>query len=139
MVAHRGNLNYQDCRRTVTAGFEPGEMDLLQEAGAGFASVSNKANDYLSSSSSVVPLEASQKGDRVRFSVKITSAVILASEFWKVAGFDWYGQWETAERSQRRAAQFLCAYLPGHANLVVGRIFYTPKQNKHPRAFVLVN
>ena len=113
MVAHRGNLNYQDCRRTVTAGFEPGEMDLLQEAGAGFASVSNKASDYLSSSSSVVPLEASQKGDRVRFSVKITSAVILASEFWKVAGFDWYGQWETAERSQRRAAQFLCAYLSG--------------------------
>ena len=94
MVAHRGNLNYQDCRRTVTAGFEPGEIDVLQEASVDVASVSNKASDYLSSSSSVVPLEASQKGDRVRFSVKITSAVILASEFWKVAGFDWYGQWE---------------------------------------------
>ena len=69
MVAHCGNLNYQDCRRTVTAGFEPGEIDLLQEASVGFAPVSDKANDYLSSSSSVVPLEDSQKGDRVRFSV----------------------------------------------------------------------
>ena len=32
MVAHRGNLNYQDCRRTVTAGFEAGEVDGLREA-----------------------------------------------------------------------------------------------------------
>ena len=34
MVAHRGNLNYQDCRRTLTAGFEPGDMDVLREVGS---------------------------------------------------------------------------------------------------------
>lgn len=31
MVAHRGNLNYQDCRRTLTAGFEESDIELLRE------------------------------------------------------------------------------------------------------------
>ena len=34
MVAHRGNLTYQDCRRTLTAGFDREELDLLRDLGA---------------------------------------------------------------------------------------------------------
>ena len=30
MAAHRGNLNYQDCRRTLTDGFEDDGVDYLR-------------------------------------------------------------------------------------------------------------
>ncbi len=33
MAAHRGNLNYQDCRRTLTDGYEEDQVDLLRKDG----------------------------------------------------------------------------------------------------------
>ena len=121
MVAHRGNLNYQDCRRTLTAGFEPGEVDVLREVDAAASEViaTPGAGDQLEpvaqslavGSSSVAQslaftFESKSKQERVRFRVKITSAGILASEFWKVLGLRWVGSLEVSDQAQRRASQF---------------------------------
>lgn len=157
MVAHRGNLNYQDCRRTLTAGFEPSEIDLLQvnsmntggtvlvgttdsggsipeeeiantsgnslpmntmNSGGSVAAetiprTSGSSGGYLAEESSLIRIDSAGTKERVRFRVKITSAGILASEFWKVLNFDWMGGLEVSDRAQRKAAEFLAKYLTG--------------------------
>ena len=135
MVAHRGNLNYQDCRRTLTAGFEPGDMAALREVGkmTSSASVSEDKQEVVAPSEILATASVAQslvatasvaqslvfafgsktKTERVRFRVKITSAGILASEFWKELGLQWIGGMETKDLAQRRASQFLAKYLTG--------------------------
>ena len=128
MVAHRGNLNYQDCRRTLTAGFEPGDMDVLREVGSDGSEVmagpaadgkpEPLAESLAVGSSSVAQslkftFESKSKQERVRFRVKISSAGILAAEFWKVLGLHWVGSLEVSDHAQRRASQFLARYLTG--------------------------
>ena len=146
-MAHRGNLNYQDCRRTLTAGFDREELDLLRDLGANSMPMSSGSsgsvpgNDLLtrqtkiigseatgqqSGSSGSVPgtdllarqtkmigSEATGQQQRVRFRVVITSAFILANEFWTYQGLQWIGNSEVSDRAQKRAAQFLAPYLDG--------------------------
>ena len=87
MVAHRGNLNYQNCRRTLTLGFEADDMEDLREVGEAEPVAQSLASGSSSVAQSVaVPFEIKSKTEAVRFRVKIASAGILASEFWKVLG-----------------------------------------------------
>ena len=64
MVAHRGNLNYQDCRRTLTAGFDREELDLLRDLGANSMPMSSGSsgsvpgNDLLTRQTKIIGSEA---------------------------------------------------------------------------------
>ncbi|CAL1153389.1 unnamed protein product [Cladocopium goreaui] len=119
MVAHRGNLNYQDCRRTLTAGFDREELDLLRDLGANSMPMSSGSsgsvpgNDLLTRQTKIIGSEATGHQQRVRFRVVITSAFILANEFWTYQGLQWIGNSEVRDRAQKRAAQFLTPYLDG--------------------------
>ncbi|CAL1152198.1 unnamed protein product [Cladocopium goreaui] len=119
MVAHRGNLNYQDCRRTLTAGFDREELDLLRDLGADSMPMSSGSSgsvpgtDLLTRQTKIFGSEATGQQQRVRFRVVITSAFILANEFWTYQGLQWIGSSEVRHRAQKRAAQFLTPYLDG--------------------------
>ena len=66
MVAHRGNLNYQDCRRTLTAGFDKEELDLLRDLGANSMPMSSGSSgsvpgtDLLTRQTKIVGSEATK-------------------------------------------------------------------------------
>ena len=122
MVAHRGNLNYQDCRRTLTAGFDREELDVLRDLGdllgnsmpmSSGTSGSVPGNDVLMRQTVIIGSEATGQQQRVRFRVVITSAFILANEFWTYHGLQWMGNSDVSDLAQKRAAQFLAPYLDG--------------------------
>eukprot|EP00435_Cladocopium_sp_Y103_P040571 s119_g11.t1 len=126
MVAHRRNLNYQDCRRALTAGFEPGEVDLLREVGSAASeaiSIGAEAGaaNFLADTSFVLGSEMDANKGHVRFRVKITSAFILVAEFWKILDMAWGGSLEVNDRAQRKAAEFLALYFDGKMCLRLSR------------------
>lgn len=125
MVAHRGNLNYQDCRRTLPVGFEADAVEALIEAGAqdavaqslpvlGESAAQSPAIENTSEvQSKDLVFEVKPPKEAGRFRVKITSAAMLAFEFWKVLGLQWNGTLEVSDHAQRRASQFLAKYFNG--------------------------
>ena len=122
MVAHRGNLNYQDCRRTLPVGFEADAVEALIEAGAQdavaqslpvlgeSAALSPAIENASEVQSKDLVFEVKPPKEAGRFRVKITSAAMLAFEFWKVLGLQWNGTLEVSDHAQRRASQFLAKY-----------------------------
>ena len=122
MVAHRGNLNYQDCRRTLTLGFEVGDMEDLREVDIAEPVAQSMASESSSVAQSMtVSFEIKNNPETFRFRVRISSAGILASEFWKVLGLQWVGSLEVSDHAQRRASQFLAKYLTGSMCHVLNR------------------
>ena len=125
MVAHRGNLNYQDCRRTLPVGFEADAVEALIEVGAqdavaqslpvlGESAAQSPAIENTSEvQSKDLVFEVKPPKEAGRFRVKITSAAMLAFEFWKVLGLQWNGTLEVSDHAQRRASQFLAKYFNG--------------------------
>lgn len=125
MVAHRGNLNYQDCRRTLPVGFEADAVEALIEVGAqdavaqslpvlGESAAQSPAIENTSEvQSKDLVFEVKPPKEAGRFRVKITSAAMLAFEFWKMLGLQWNGTLEVSDHAQRRASQFLAKYFNG--------------------------
>ena len=125
MVARRGNLNYQDCRRTLPVGFEADAVEALIEVGAqdavaqslpvlGESAAQSPAIENTSEvQSKDLVFEVKPPKEAGRFRVKITSAAMLAFEFWKVLGLQWNGTLEVSDHAQRRASQFLAKYFNG--------------------------